>query len=151
MVASSVCLRVVLCIGAATFAGSAGAAVFKCGMNGKVVYQAVPCAGGKAIDASPATGRGDDSRWNSDAARARRDIDEVQRIERERARNRDVSAAERRYNEAINRIDKIHCPTLTNEIERYEAHLREGVSGRMARWYRAEKRAAVNRFDRECR
>lgn len=131
-------------------AGAVQADVFKCrAPDGGVRYQAVPCAGaGGQINASPSSGPAAPY-WRKSAGE--RDIEKMERIERERERSRDISRAEQRYDDALDRIDKHHCDRIAAEADRYREHERAGGSARRIDWYKAERKAAEARYDRECR
>lgn len=117
----------------------AGAQVFKCDAGGRTVYQAAPCPGGQAVDTQAPSFGGS----------AHDPVKEIRRIEADRERRKAAADADRRYDAALDRIDKAHCNRLANNATRYREHERAG--GSLANWYGAERRAAEARYDRECR
>ncbi len=131
-------------------AGAVQADVFKCTHpDGRVHYQAVPCAGaGVQINASPASGPAAPP-WRKSAGE--RDIEKLERIEAEREYNRDVSRMEQRTDDLYKRADKRRCASLAANADRYRAHERSETDPKWISWYGAERKAAEARYDRECR
>ena len=141
--------RAMLTVAAVLAATNAYAAVYKCEVGGKAVYQSVPCSGpGERINANPSSGPSAPY-WRKSAGE--RDIEKIERIEREREYNRDVSRAERRHDDAIKSLDRDHCNRIAAKIDRYKEHERGGGRVRRIEWYKAERKAAETRYGRECR
>ncbi|HQU89220.1 MAG TPA: hypothetical protein PLC58_11600 [Denitromonas sp.] len=131
-------------------AGAVQAGVFKCAQpDGRVLYQAVPCvSAGEQINASPASGPAYDP-WRKSAGE--RDIEKLERIEREREYNRDVSRMEGRADDLYKRADKRRCAGIAERADYYRAKERsEGVPYWIDH-YKAGRLAAEARYDRECR
>lgn len=134
----------------------AHAQVYKCQEGGKTVFSDRPCgAGAKVIDASPATGEGDRSEYNSSAARLQRNTEYL----REKEQREDAARAQRYAEEdrakrlaEIDRRQQVRrCNDIRARIDRYDAHLQERNYENTRRYYKAEKTAAEQQFERECK
>jgi len=120
-----------------------GAQVYRCDVGGRVVYQSVPCAGGgKQINAAPSSSFGGSA---DDPVR------ELRRLEAERERRSDMADADRRYDKAVDRLDKAHCDRIQADADRYREHERSAHRQSTRDWYGAERKAAEARYDMECR
>jgi len=114
---------------------------YRCDVAGRTVYQAVPCAGGTAVNTTAPSfgGSADDP------------VGEVRRLERERQRRSDLADIDRKYDAAMAKSQKDWCSALQGRVDRFSEHEKAARRTSDRDWYGAERKAAEARFDRECR
>jgi hypothetical protein len=149
-------IRKLLFILLVTAALPSQAQVYKCQEGGRTVFSGTPCGNGaKVIDATPATGDGDPSDYNSSSARLQRNMEFL----REKERREDEIRAQRYTEEArakrLAEIDKQsqirRCNDISARIDRAAAHQQETESDSSYRYYKAERIAAEQQLARECK
>ena len=132
------------------------AQVFKCQEGGKTVFSDRPCgAGARVIDATPATGDGDQSSYNSSAERLKRNMEYLREKEQREDAVREQREIERVRDERIEKADKQRqsdrCNDIRARIDRYDAHMRERHYEETRQYYKAERTAAEQQLARECK
>jgi len=131
-------------VAALVFVPAVGLAqVHRCDVGGRTVYQQAPCAGGggAVVNTAPPSfgGSADDP------------VKEINRIEKERERRRDLADIDRDYKDSLDRGRQSHCNWLRGRADRFREHERAASRQSMRDWYAAERKAAEAQVDRECR
>lgn len=125
------------------------AQVFKCTVDGKTVYQSLPCAAeGGRVELNTAAPSAEDAQL----ARQRAEDDQrsVRRLEAERERNREIAAAEREIEARERAARERECARYAEEAVERENRAQERYSRSLRERDRKAARAMRDKHFSEC-